>query len=199
MFICFMSRYSISYKNWQTKRVALTFLVHLKFKIACGGMFKLKPTLTDIANFNPQGILWINYCFTKQWLFKIVFIVWHGLNQMELSSLTFDQTYPPPTKLCILLQKMKIEECILVTSEALFLVLNSFVQSKNMWCCASGFWTCYCHIVASTDGKYQIHLAERKIHCCPKYQILSAFELVSRKLFIVTLLLPLVAASQIGE
>ena len=58
----------------------------------------------------------------------------------------------------------------------------------------------YCHIVASTDGKYQIHLAERKIHCCPKYQILSAFELVSRKLFIVTLLLLLlVATSQMGE
>ena len=45
----------------------------------------------------------------------------------------------------------------------------------------------------------QIHLPEPKIRC-PKYQILSAFQLVARKLFIVTLLLPrLVAKSQIGE
>ena len=47
--------------------------------------------------------------------------------------------------------------------------------------------------------KYQIYLPEPKIRC-PKYQILSAFQLVARKLFIVTLLLPLlVANSQIGE
>ena len=55
-----------------------------------------------------------------------------------------------------------------------------------------------CHIVTWASDKYQIHLLEHTVHC-PKYQILSAFELVARKLFIVTLLLPVVAKSQIGE